>query len=395
MQLLRNRPFALVCLLALIAAAGLVMACGGDDDNASATPTHTAAGASTPGRVDQHRNSDGQRRSATCPPAGAATSLTGAGATFPDPLYEDWFARYKTLCNVEVNYQSIGSGGGITQITQNTVDFGASDGIMTDAQKAAAPGELHHIPMTSDAVAVIYNVDGVDNLGITLDGATLANIFLGTITKWNDPAIAALNSGVTLPDEDIVVVHRSDGSGTTFIFTNYLDKVSTDWHSSVGSATSVQWPAGIGEQGSSGVAGQVQQQPGSIGYVSLAYAIKNSIAYAKLKNSAGKAIEPSIASARAAQVGLTLPDNMQIVITNSPNADAYPISGFTWALVYTTQTDKAKAETLAHLANWILTTAQQYDEADSFVPLSDAAQAKALAELATVKYQGTPITQLN
>jgi phosphate transport system substrate-binding protein len=393
MQLLRNRPIALVCLLALIVAAGLVMACGGGDDNASATATHTTAPTST---------ATGATSTATastaainpCPPAGAATSLTGAGATFPDPLYEDWFARYKTLCNVEVNYQSIGSGGGITQITQNTVDFGASDGIMTDAQKAAAPGDLHHIPMTSDAVTVIYNVDGVDNLKLTLNGATLAKIFLGTITKWNDPAIAALNTGVTLPDEDITVVHRSDGSGTTFIFTNYLGKVSSDWQSSVGSATSVQWPAGIGADGNAGVAGQVKQLPGSIGYVGLAYAKKNSIDYAKMINKAGNAIEPSIESARAAQTGLTLPDDMQIVITDSPNTDAYPISGFTWLLVYANQSDKAKAETIAHVVHWMLTDAQAFAEGDSYVPLSDAAKEKALAELQATTFQGTPILDL-
>jgi phosphate ABC transporter, phosphate-binding protein len=317
--------------------------------------------------------------------------LSADGSTFVQPLFSDWFTRYDTLCSIQVNYQGTGSGQGITDLTNKNVDFADSDAIMTDAQKTAATGgTVAHIPMTSDAVAVIYNVEGVPSLGIALDGAALANIFLGTITKWNDPAIQALNSTATLPDEDIVVVFRSDGSGTTNIFTNYLDKVSTDWHSSVGTANSVQWPTGIGEQGSSGVAGQVQQQPGSIGYVSLAYAAKNNISYAKLINSSGKAIEPSIASARAAQAGLTLPDNMQIVITNSPNADAYPISGFSWALVYTTQTDKAKAETIGHLLHWMLTDAQQYAEADSFVPLSDAAQQKALAELATVMYQGTP-----
>jgi phosphate transport system substrate-binding protein len=393
MQLLRNRPFALVCLLALVAVATVTMACGGDD-NASATPTHSAAATST--GASSTAAATGTSTVSACPPSGAATSLSADGSTFVQPLFSDWFTRYDTLCNIQVNYQGTGSGQGITDLSNKTVDFADSDAIMTDAQKTAATGgTVVHIPVTSDAVAVIYNVQGVPNLGITLDGTTLANIFLGKITKWNDPAILALNSTATLPDEDIVVVHRSDGSGTTNIFTNYLDKVSTDWHSAVGTANSVQWPAGIGESGSAGVAGQVQQQPGSIGYVSLAYAIKNSIAYAKLKNSADNVIEPSIASARIAQAGLTLPDNMQIVITNSPNAEAYPISGFSWVLVYTTQTDKAKAETIGHLLHWMLTDAQQYAEADSFVPLSDAAQQKALAELATVMYQGTPVLNVN
>lgn len=388
MQLSRHRPLALVGLLALVATAAVVMACG-SGDNASATPTRSAAATST--GASSTEAATGTSTVSACPPSGAATNLSADGSTFVAPLFTDWFARYDTLCHIQVNYQANGSGQGLTDLSNKSVDFADSDAIMTDAQKTAAGGTVAHIPMTSDAVAVIYNVQGVPNLGITLDGATLANIFLGKITKWNDPAIMALNSTATLPDEDIVVVHRSDGSGTTNIFTNYLDKVSTDWHSSVGTANSVQWPAGIGQSGSAGVAGQVQQQPGSIGYVSLAYAIKNSIAYAKLKNSTGNAIEPSIASARAAQAGLTLPDNMQIVITNSPNADAYPISGFTWALVYTTQTDKAKAETIGHLLHWMLTDGQQYSEADSYVPLSDAATAKALAELATVTYQGTPV----
>ncbi|HEY8768033.1 MAG TPA: phosphate ABC transporter substrate-binding protein PstS [Dehalococcoidia bacterium] len=394
MQLLRNRPFALVCLLSMVAVATVVIACSSSGDNASATPTHSTAATST-GALSTAA-ATGTSTVSACPPSGAATKLSADGSTFVQPLFSDWFTRYDTLCSIQVNYQSTGSGQGITDLSNKNVDFADSDAIMTDAQKTAATGgTVAHIPMTSDAVAVIYNVEGVANLGITLDGATLANIFLGKITKWNDPAIKALNTAATLPDEDIVVVYRSDGSGTTNIFTNYLDKVSTDWHSSVGTANSVQWPAGIGESGSAAVAGQVQQQPGSIGYVSLAYAVKNNISYAKLINSSGNAIEPSIASSRAAQTGLTLPDNMQIVITNSPNADAYPISGFTWALVYTTQTDKAKAETIGHLLHWMLTDAQQYAEADSFVPLSDAAQQKALAELATVMYQGTPVLNVN
>jgi phosphate transport system substrate-binding protein len=397
MQLLRNRPFALVCLPALVVVATVVMACSSSGDNASATPTHSAAATSTgtSSTATPSGSAAATNSISDCPPSGAATTLTADGSTFVQPLFTDIFQRYSTQCGVQVNYLGVGSGQGIKDLSAKTVDFADSDGIMTDTQKAAATGgAVVHIPVTSDAVAVIYNVQGMANQAITLDGTTLANIFLGHITKWNDPAITALNPSVTLPSQDIVVVHRSDSSGTTFIFTNYLAKVSTEWSSSIGSATAVTWPTGVGESGSSGVAGQVQQQAGAIGYVSFAYAIQNNINNAKLKNSSGNAIAPSIDSARAAQAGLTLPANMEIVITNSPNAAAYPISGFTWLLLYTTQTDKSKAETLAHLASWILTTAQQYTTGDSFVPLSAPAQSNALAELQTVMYQGTPITQL-
>ncbi len=395
MQLLRNRPFALVGLLVLVAIAAVVMACS-SGDNATSTPTNSAAATSTgaSGTATPSSSAAATNPISDCPPTGAATALTGDGSTFVQPLFTDLFQRYSTQCGVQVNYQGVGSGQGIKDLTAKSVDFADSDAIMTDAQKTAAGGPVVHIPVTSDAVAIIYNVQGLSNQAITLDGTTLANIFLGHITKWNDPAIAALNAGVTLPNKDIVVVHRSDGSGTTFIFTNYLGKVSSDWQSSVGSASSVTWPTGVGESGSSGVAGQVQQQDGAIGYVSFAYAIQNNISYAKLKNAAGTAVSPTIETARAASTGLTLPANMEIVITNSPGANAYPISGFTWLLLYTTQTDKSKAEALGHLASWILTTAQQYTTGDNFVPLSTDAQAKALAELATVMYQGTPITQL-
>ncbi|HVP04705.1 MAG TPA: phosphate ABC transporter substrate-binding protein PstS [Dehalococcoidia bacterium] len=390
MHFTRNRLIVLASLFALVLAAGIFVACGGDSGGTTtATPT---AAATTPAGGSPTVTASGGAVEA-CPPSGAATALTGAGATFPAPLYEDWFARYKDLCGVEVNYQAIGSGGGITQITAKTVDFGASDGIMNADQKAAAD-PIHHIPMTSDAVAVVYNLEGIDSGAITLDSTTLANIFLGTITKWNDPAIAALNSGVTLPSEDIAVVHRSDGSGTTFIFTNYLSKVSSDWQSQVGNATSVQWPTGTGAEGNAGVAGQVQQLPNSIGYVSLAYAVQNNIDFAKMKNKSGNAIEPSIDSARAAQKGITLPDNMEVMLTDSSDADAYPITGFTWLLVYVEQSDKAKAETLAHMIHWMLTDAQQYAEGDSYVPLSDTAVEKAMAELADTTFQGTPILEL-
>ena len=380
--------FLVASLFALILVAGAFVACSGDDDNTNTPGATTAASSGT-----AKPSGSGSALDA-CPPSTGATSLTGDGSTFVQPLFADILDKYKTQCNVEVNYQGVGSGQGIKDLTAKSVDFAASDAIMNADQKTAAGGTVLHIPVTSDAVAVIFNVEGISNGGITLDGTTLADIFLGKITKWNDAKIAALNSGVTLPDADIGVVHRSDGSGTTFIFTNYLNKVSTDWQSQVGSASSVTWPVGVGAAQSAGVAGQVQNQPNSIGYVSFAYAIKNNINTAKLKNSAGTAVAPSIDTARAASTGVTLPDNMEIVITNSPGTNAYPISGFTWLLAYQEQTDKAKAITIAHLFNWILTDAQQYAEPDNFVPLSTNAQAKALAELKTITYQGTPITQL-
>lgn len=335
----------------------------------------------------------GSPASEACPPAGAARSLTGAGSTFDNPLFMDWFLRYNDMCGVRVNYQSVGSGAGIQQLTDGTIDFGASDAIMNGAQKAAM-GPAHHIPVTSDAVAIIYNIKGVDSLALTLDAGALSGIFLGHITRWNDPAITALNSGISLPNEDINVVHRSDGSGTTYIFTDYLAKVSGDWKNGPGTGTSVEWPVGTGAQGSEGVSGQVQQLPGSISYVSLAYAGQTGIPYARIKNSSGNAIEPAPGTATAAQEGVGLPDDMEVMVTNPANPLAYPITGFSWLLVRDQQTDKAKAETIAHLFRWMLTDAQRYAADLGYVPLSDAAADKALAELDEITYDGTPILEL-
>ncbi len=264
-------------------------------------------------------------------------NLNGAGATFPALLYTKWFDVYYTLTGVKINYQALGSGAGINQITAGTVDFGASDGIMTDAQQAkaeSADGPILHIPMTSGAVAIIYNLTGVGSGQVKLTGDVLANIFLKKITKWNDPAITALNPGLTLPDAPITVVHRSDGSGTTFIFTNYLSKVSADWSTQIGNGTSVNWPGDIGAAQNAGVAAQVQQLPDSIGYVELAYALQNNLSFALLKNLSGNYIAPSLAATTAAAVGVPLPDDMKVMLTNSSNPDAYPIVGFTWMLVY-------------------------------------------------------------
>jgi phosphate transport system substrate-binding protein len=323
-----------------------------------------------------------------------SVTLNGAGATFPAPLYTKLFDEYNKLTGVKINYQAIGSGAGITQITEGTVDFGASDGIMTTEQIAkaeAAHGPILHIPMTSGAVAIVYNLPGIQTGDIKLTGDVLANVYLKKITKWNDPQITALNPGVNLPDAAIAVVHRSDGSGTTFIFTNYLSKISEEWKTSVGNATSVSWPGDIGGQGNAGVAGQVQQIPGAIGYVELAYALQNNMTYAVLKNASGNYITPSLTATTKAAEGVTLPDDMKIMITNSSNPDAYPIAGFTWILAYVNQTDKAKGETLVNMLWWAIHDGQQYTTPLDYAPLSSTAVAKAENEIRSIKHEGQPL----
>lgn len=319
-----------------------------------------------------------------------AMSLEGAGASFPAPLYTKWFDEYNKVTGVKVNYQGIGSGGGIKAITEGTVDFGASDGIMTDEQVAAAEathGPVLHVPMTSGAVAVIYNLAGIGSGQLKLTGDVLADIYLKKITRWNDARITALNPGLNLPNTDIAVVHRSDGSGTTFIFTNYLSKVSDEWKSKVGNATSVDWPGDIGGEKNAGVAGQVKQIPGSIGYVELAYAVQNGIAWAQLKNAAGNYIEPSLEATTRAAEGVTLPDDMKVMITDSRNPDAYPISGFTWILAYVNQTDQAKGLALVNMLWWAIHDGQQYTTALDYAPLSSTAVDKAQNLILAIKYQ--------
>lgn len=317
------------------------------------------------------------------------TNLNGAGASFPAPLYTKWFDEYKKISGVEVNYQAIGSGGGIKAVTEGTVDFGASDGIMTDAQIAAAQavhGPVLHIPMTSGAVAVVHNLEGVDSGELKLTGDVLADIYLKKITRWNDSRITAINPGLNLPGTDIAVVHRSDGSGTSFIFTDYLSKVSNEWKTQVGSATSVDWPGDIGGEKNAGVAGQVRQIPDSIGYVELAYAVQNNIAWAALRNASGNYIEPSLeATTRAAQ-GVTLPDDMKIMVTNSTNPDAYPIASFTWILAYVNQTDEAKGLALVNMLWWAIHDGQQYAAALDYAALSDTAISKAETQIRSIKY---------
>ena len=324
----------------------------------------------------------------------ALVPLNGAGGTFPAPLYTKWFDAYNKLTGIKINYNAIGSGGGITQITNGTVDFGASDGIMTDAQVAAAQaanGPILHIPMTIGPVAIVYSLPYMGTTQLKLTGDVLAKIYLKQITQWNDPAIVALNPGVNFTNAAIAVVHRSDSSGTTYIFTNYLSKVSTDWSTKVGNATAVNWPGDIGGQGSAGVAGQVTQIFGSIGYVELAYAIQNKMPYALMQNSSGNYIAPSVDSASKAAEGVTLPDDMKIMITNSGNPAAYPIVGFTWILAYVNQTDKVKGQELVDMLWWAIHDGQQYNNALSYPVLPAAAVTKAEAEIRSIKYQGVPL----
>lgn len=352
--------------------------CGGSQTSVPSTPTQSAPDTS----------------SAQPAKPKPSVSLTGAGATFPAPLYTKWFDEYYKLTGTKINYQAIGSGGGISQITEGTVDFGASDGIMTAEQQSKAEaknGPVLHIPMTSGAVAVIYNLDSVSAGQLKLTGEVLANIYLKKILKWNDSAIKALNTDLKLPDKDIAVVHRSDGSGTTFIFTNYLAKVSPEWSSQVGNATSVKWPGDIGGQGNAGVAGQVQQVPGAIGYVELAYAMQNKITWAMIKNSAGNYTEPSLAGTTRAADGVNLPDDMKIMMTNSANPEAYPIVGFTWLLVNVDQKDKAKGEALAEMLWWAIHDGQKYTEALHYAPLAPAAVARAENQILSIKYEGQPL----
>lgn len=320
--------------------------------------------------------------------------LNGAGGTFPAPIYTKWFAEYATLTGIQVNYQAVGSGAGITAITNDTVDFGASDAIMTDAQIAlaqSAHGTILSIPSTMGAVAIAYNIPSIGQTQLKLTGDVLANIFLKIINNWDDPAIAALNPGVNFPNMAIAVVHRSDSSGTTFIFTNYLAKVSQQWENKVGNATLVSWPGDLGGSGNAGVAGEVQQTTGAIGYVELAYVVQNNMKYALLQNSSGNYIAPSLASASAAADGVTLPADMKIMITNSGNPTAYPIVGFTWLLVYENQTDQTKGQELVNMLWWAIHNGQQYNNALTYPVLPPGAVTNAENEINSITCNGQPL----
>ncbi len=330
-----------------------------------------------------------------CPKMGVK-ELTGAGSTFVFPLFSKMFDEYNKLCGVRVNYQSIGSGGGIRQIQQMTVDFGATDGVMTDQQKAQAKGgTIIHIPVAAGAEAIVYNLPGIASGTMKLTPDVIADIYLKKIKKWNDERIAALNSGIKLPDLDIAVVHRSDGSGTTFIFTNYLSKVSKEWADKVGFATSVNWPGDIGGAGNEGVANQVKQIPGGIGYVELAYAKQNKMPWTQVRNKAGIYLEPSLEATAAAADVANLPDNMEVLLTDSANPKAYPISGFVWMLVYEDQKDSARGDAVARLAWWVAHDGQKYTTPLEYAPLSGAAVKKTEVLLKKITVDGKAILATN
>jgi phosphate transport system substrate-binding protein len=319
--------------------------------------------------------------------AGASAQLliNGAGATFPQPIYTKWFDEYaKVDPSVRFNYQGIGSGGGQKQILSETVDFGASDGPMSDENIAKAPRPLWHIPTVAGAVVVTYNVPG--NPKLKLDGPTLAAIFLGKITKWDDPAITGQNRGVSLPSQDILVVHRSDGSGTSFIFTDYLSHVSAEWKSKVGTNTAVDWPVGLGGKGNAGVAGQVKQSPGALGYVELAYATQNKVPYADMKNAAGNYITPSLDSVTEALATATIPEDFRFSMVNPPGEKAYPISGTTWLLVYAQQKDPVKGKKLVEFLRWAYGDGEKMAAALDYAPLPASVQQRALARVNSIKF---------
>ncbi|HBG04083.1 MAG: phosphate ABC transporter substrate-binding protein PstS [Geobacteraceae bacterium GWC2_58_44] len=305
--------------------------------------------------------------------ASAETLINGAGATFPYPLYSKWFSEYAKIdSSVKFNYQSIGSGGGIKQITAQTVDFGASDKFLSDDELKAAPGKLLHIPTVMGAVVVTYNIPGVAK-GLKLNSEDVANIYLGKITMWNDPKIADDNKGVTLPAKPIIVVHRSDGSGTTSIFTDYLTGVNAEWSQKVGKGASVKWPVGLGGKGNEGVAGQVKTTPYTIGYVELAYAFENKLPYAFLKNKAGVFVEPSIQSTSAAAAAAVkqMPADYRISLVNQPGKDAYPVVGFTWLLVYEQQKDAVKGKKIVEFLKWSMTKGQKMAAPMLYAPLPE------------------------
>jgi phosphate transport system substrate-binding protein len=350
---------------------------------ATAEPTKAPAAAAAP--------SSGGAGLITGPFEGEAKALTGAGATFPAALYSKWFNEYNKLTQVQVNYQSIGSGGGIKAISDQTADFGATDSPMTDTQlKDAKGGDILHVPMALGAVVATYNIPGLEGTKLKLTGDLLAAIFLGTITKWNDPKIAAENAGVKLPTEDIVTVHRSDGSGTSFVFTDYLSAVSAEWKSKVGASTTVNWPGGIGGKGNEGVAGEVKQNPFSIGYVELIYAIQNKLGVATVKNKAGKWVEPSLegVSAAAAAASAKVAPDLRVSIVEQEGDKTYPISSFTWVLAYKTMADAPKAIALTRLLWWATHDGQKLSGDLGYAPLPAEIVAKGEAMIKSIQAGG-------
>lgn len=316
-----------------------------------------------------------------------SVDLTGAGATFPYPLYSKWFADYASQTGVRINYQSIGSGGGVRQLTEGTVDFGASDGPMSDEEISKAKGPIMHFPTVLGALAIIYNVPGITT-ELRLAGDVLGDIFMGKITKWNDPRIAALNPGASLPSSDILVVHRSDGSGTTFVFSDYLTAIHPAWASGPGKGKDIAWPVGLGGKGNEGVSGQVKQTPGSIGYVELAYAKQNNLKFAAMRNKAGNFVLPSPETMTAAAAGIAenLPPNTdyRISIVDAAGPNAYPITSFTWILVYNQQTDSVKSRKLTDFLRWALTEGEKQAATLDYAPLPPVMATRLIARLDSI-----------
>jgi phosphate transport system substrate-binding protein len=334
-------------------------------------------------------------------PGGNATELKlqGAGATFPNPLYQKWFSAYnKEHTNTKFDYESTGSGAGIKQITEKTIDFGGSDVTMTDDQLKAASADILHIPTVLGAVVITYNLPKLGSTTpLKFSGPTIADIFLGNIKKWNDPKLAADNPGVSFPDADIVVVHRSDGSGTSGVFTDYLSKVSPDWKQKVGTNTSVQWPVGVGAKGNEGVTGQVKQTPNSIGYVELIYAEQNKLPAADVKNVAGEFVHPSLDATSKAAAGFAtqIPADLRVSITNAPGQGAYPISSFTYILVYKEQKDEAKGKALVDFLWWATHDGQKMAPAETYAALPQDIVQRDEEKIKSISYQGKPLYAAN
>jgi phosphate transport system substrate-binding protein len=319
--------------------------------------------------------------------AANAQNLNGAGATFPYPIYSKWFSEYsKAHPDIKINYQSIGSGGGIRQVSEGTVDFGATDGPMTDDQLKAAKIKVMHVPTVLGAVVPVYNLPGVKQ-ELNFSGDVIADIYLGKITTWNDPRIAKDNPGVNLPGNQILPIYRSGSSGTTYIFTDFLSKVSQSWKSGPGTGTAIKWPTGIGQQGNEGVAGMVRQSPNSFGYVELIYAVENKMSYGTVKNTSGKFIKASTdgVTAAAAAAAKTMPADYRVSITNAPGADSYPISSFTWLLIPTHSTDPAKAKVLADFVGWMLDHGEGEAAALTYAPLPKPVQDMVRKSIASIK----------
>jgi phosphate transport system substrate-binding protein len=350
-----------MCASALVAA----VACSGDKGGGSASGAAPATTSTSSG-----------------------SDLTGAGATFPYPIYSKWFSDYAAATGVKINYQSIGSGGGIRQLTEQTVDFGASDAPMSDDELAKVKSPVMHFPTVLGAVCITYNLAGVTT-ALKLSGPVIAGIYQGTIKQWNAPEIAALNAGVKLPDADILVVHRSDGSGTTYIFSDYLAAVSPDWAKAPGKGKELQWPVGIGGKGNEGVAGQVKQTPGAIGYVELAYAKQNNLPVASIKNAAGQFVAPSVESVTAAAEGvaqkLAPASDYRLSIVNAPGAAAYPISSFTYLLVYKTEPDSTKGKKLVGFLRWMYANGESQAAALDYAPLPSSLITRLTARLDSIQ----------